>query len=224
MAGPALGGALYLGVPGRLASAAAGMVVHAGRPAARIQGPAADQVCFGCPSSHHSCYTGFKSCNALLLEFVLSELASSIRCCLCHPKNPCALHDMVRGFASCRCGAASHWWRCCAMASVGSCREEVNMVLEKARQEGFLGASLEAKVLLHVADAQLASSLAALQGVRPFPLRWWLLRIPTTLRGAPHRPCNSSVCCNRVKSGLKASPDDLMCLDHSALHALPEYR
>ncbi len=44
------------------------------------------------------------------------------------------------------------------------------MVLEKARQDGFLGASLEAKVLLHVPDAQLASSLAALQGVRPFSL------------------------------------------------------
>lgn len=46
------------------------------------------------------------------------------------------------------------------------CREEVNMVLEKARQDGFLGASLEAKVLLHVADADLAASLRALQGVR----------------------------------------------------------
>lgn len=45
------------------------------------------------------------------------------------------------------------------------------MVLEKARQEGFLGASLEAQVLLHVTDAQLASSLAALQGVRPSLLR-----------------------------------------------------
>ncbi|EIE27214.1 isoleucyl-tRNA synthetase [Coccomyxa subellipsoidea C-169] len=43
-------------------------------------------------------------------------------------------------------------------------REEVNMVLERARQDGFLGASLEAKVLLHVADADLAASLRSLQG------------------------------------------------------------
>ncbi len=45
-------------------------------------------------------------------------------------------------------------------------REEVNLVLERARQDGFIGASLEAKVLLHIPDAQLAASLQALQGVR----------------------------------------------------------
>lgn len=44
-------------------------------------------------------------------------------------------------------------------------REEVNGVLEKARGERFLGSALEAKVLLHVADAELAESLQALQGV-----------------------------------------------------------
>ena len=46
-----------------------------------------------------------------------------------------------------------------------ACREEVNGVLEKARGERFLGSALEAKVLLHVADAELAESLQALQGV-----------------------------------------------------------
>jgi hypothetical protein len=40
------------------------------------------------------------------------------------------------------------------------------MVLESARQQGFLGASLEAKVLLHVADPVIAEQLAALQRVR----------------------------------------------------------
>lgn len=45
-------------------------------------------------------------------------------------------------------------------------REEVNLVLERARQDGFIGASLEAKVLLHVPDASLAAGLQALQGVR----------------------------------------------------------
>jgi hypothetical protein len=49
------------------------------------------------------------------------------------------------------------------------CREEVNLVLEMARREGYIGASLEAKVLLHVADAQLASWLQALQGVSCCP-------------------------------------------------------
>ena len=39
-------------------------------------------------------------------------------------------------------------------------------MLEKARGERFLGSALEAKVLLHVADAELAQSLQALQGVR----------------------------------------------------------
>lgn len=39
-------------------------------------------------------------------------------------------------------------------------------MLEKARGERFLGSALEAKVLLHVADAQLAQSLQALQGVK----------------------------------------------------------
>ncbi len=57
------------------------------------------------------------------------------------------------------------------------CREEVNMVLERARQDGFLGASLEAKVLLHVADPDLAASLRSLQGVRSLPcfLTWCTL-------------------------------------------------
>ena len=41
----------------------------------------------------------------------------------------------------------------------------MNGVLEKARGERFLGSALEAKVLLHVADAELAESLQALQGV-----------------------------------------------------------
>ena len=57
--------------------------------------------------------------------------------------------------------------RCCdKQAYVGQCREVVNQVLEKARGERFLGSALEAKVLLHVADAELAQSLQALQGVR----------------------------------------------------------
>lgn len=50
-------------------------------------------------------------------------------------------------------------------ANVVQHREEVNVVLEMARREGFIGASLEAKVLLHVADPQLASQLQLLQGV-----------------------------------------------------------
>ena len=45
------------------------------------------------------------------------------------------------------------------------CREEVNQVLEKARGERFIGSALEAKVVLHVADAELAQSLQGLQGV-----------------------------------------------------------
>ena len=49
---------------------------------------------------------------------------------------------------------------------VAARREEVNMVLEAARQQGFLGASLEARVLLHVGDPALAAQLAALQQVR----------------------------------------------------------
>ena len=50
---------------------------------------------------------------------------------------------------------------------VDCCREEVNQVLEKARGERFIGSALEAKVLLHVADAELAESLQGLQGVGP---------------------------------------------------------
>lgn len=38
-------------------------------------------------------------------------------------------------------------------------------MLEKARGERFIGSALEAKVLLHVADAELAQSLQGLQGV-----------------------------------------------------------
>ena len=38
-------------------------------------------------------------------------------------------------------------------------------MLEKARGERFIGSALEAKVLLHVADAGLAQSLQGLQGV-----------------------------------------------------------
>ena len=38
-------------------------------------------------------------------------------------------------------------------------------MLESARQQGFLGASLEAKVLLHVGDPAIAEQLAALQQV-----------------------------------------------------------
>ncbi len=40
-------------------------------------------------------------------------------------------------------------------------------MLEKARGERFIGSALEAKVLLHVADAELAQSLQGLQGVCP---------------------------------------------------------
>ena len=40
-------------------------------------------------------------------------------------------------------------------------------MLEKARGERFIGSALEAKVLLHVADAELAQSLQGLQGVGP---------------------------------------------------------
>ena len=46
------------------------------------------------------------------------------------------------------------------------------MVLESARQQGFLGASLEAKVLLHVGDPVVAEQLAALQQVRAHPHGW----------------------------------------------------
>ncbi len=50
----------------------------------------------------------------------------------------------------------------------GDCfREEVNQVLEEARGERFIGSALEAKVLLHVTDAELAQSLQGLQGVGP---------------------------------------------------------
>lgn len=66
--------------------------------------------------------------------------------------------------------------RCCwgqcrgnKQAFVGQCREVVNQVLEKARGERFLGSALEAKVLLHVADAELGQSLQALQGVSAAP-------------------------------------------------------
>ncbi len=59
----------------------------------------------------------------------------------------------------------------------GVCREEVNGVLEKARGERFLGSALEAKVLLHVANAELAQSLQALQGVS---LRALHIRLPQT--------------------------------------------
>ena len=63
------------------------------------------------------------------------------------------------------------WGQCYGdkQACVGQCREVVNQVLEKARGERFLGSALEAKVLLHVADAELAQSLQALQGVRASP-------------------------------------------------------
>ena len=40
-------------------------------------------------------------------------------------------------------------------------------MLEKARAERFIGSALEAKVLLHVADAELSQSLQGLQGVGP---------------------------------------------------------
>ena len=39
-------------------------------------------------------------------------------------------------------------------------------MLEMARQKGALGASLEARVLLHVAEPGIARQLRALQGVR----------------------------------------------------------
>ena len=39
-------------------------------------------------------------------------------------------------------------------------------MLEMARQKGALGASLEARVLLHVAQPGIAQQLQALQGVR----------------------------------------------------------
>ena len=63
------------------------------------------------------------------------------------------------------------WGQCYGdkQACVGQCREVVNQVLEKARGERFLGSALEAKVLLHVADTELAQSLQALQGVRASP-------------------------------------------------------
>lgn len=50
-----------------------------------------------------------------------------------------------------------------AWDAVLSAREAVNLVLDKARVEKFLGASLEAKVLLHVTDPAAAKALAALQ-------------------------------------------------------------
>ena len=42
-------------------------------------------------------------------------------------------------------------------------RAEVNQLLEKARAEKFLGASLEAKVMVHVADADVRAALETLQ-------------------------------------------------------------
>ena len=38
-------------------------------------------------------------------------------------------------------------------------------MLEKARGERFIGSALEAKVVLHVTDTELAQSLQGLQGV-----------------------------------------------------------
>ena len=43
-------------------------------------------------------------------------------------------------------------------------RNQVNLVLEQARRKRLLGSALEAKVLLHVADATEAESLKALNG------------------------------------------------------------
>ena len=45
-------------------------------------------------------------------------------------------------------------------------RGEVNQVLEAARRAGFLGSGLEARVLLHVEQADLAAGLQRLQQVR----------------------------------------------------------
>jgi isoleucyl-tRNA synthetase len=45
-------------------------------------------------------------------------------------------------------------------------RTEVNKVLEEARVNKMIGSSLEAKVLLYVADEQLRSSVKALMRVR----------------------------------------------------------
>ena len=58
----------------------------------------------------------------------------------------------------------------------------MNGVLEKARGERFLGSALEAKVLLHVADAELAESLQALQGVSLHALDNCLSRSSTGLK------------------------------------------
>ncbi len=45
----------------------------------------------------------------------------------------------------------------------------MNQALEAARRAGFLGAGLEARVLLHVGDPGLAAGLARLQQARPRP-------------------------------------------------------
>lgn len=44
----------------------------------------------------------------------------------------------------------------------------MNQVLEAARRAGFLGSGLEARVLLHVEQADLAAGLQRLQQVRQF--------------------------------------------------------
>lgn len=65
-------------------------------------------------------------------------------------------------------------------------RNEVNGVLEKARVGKLLGASLEAKVLLHVADDSLTRRLAALQaaGNGADPLRYLFIVSQAQLLGS----------------------------------------
>lgn len=99
MAEPALGGALQVCVPGRLACAGARVVVLARSPAARIQGPAADQVCAVASITFLVLRSLHKSCDTLCENLMLScqDVHLKTGAFLCHPTASSALRTHGTG-------------------------------------------------------------------------------------------------------------------------------